>query len=136
MTQHRTREEQISALAGNLSGVRCIGAFERESARRHIEEAESRARAEAQAEIGDVYQRGVQNGREAGITIGRHQAQVVIAAAIRLAWSEAGTESVLNGGDPVAFDPWPEMDALLIALDQARPNWRSQTRMEGTQDAR
>lgn len=76
------------------------------------------------------YQRGVQNGREAGITIGRHQAQAVIAAAIGLARSEEGTASILDGRDPAAFDPWPEMDALLTALDQARPGWRTQTRME------
>ncbi|MBB2195111.1 hypothetical protein HLH25_16020 [Gluconacetobacter sp. 1a LMG 1728] len=80
------------------------------------------------------YERGVQNGREAGITIGRHQAQAVIAAAIKLAWSEEGTASILNGRDPAAFDPWPEMDALLTALEQARPGWRTQARMEGTLD--
>ncbi|MBB2157240.1 hypothetical protein HLH33_13115 [Gluconacetobacter diazotrophicus] len=62
--------------------------------------------------------------REAGITIGRHQAQSVISAAIAVARSERCVAAELTGGDPIAFDPWPEMDALLAALDTARPGWR------------
>ncbi|WP_041249565.1 hypothetical protein [Gluconacetobacter diazotrophicus] len=62
--------------------------------------------------------------REAGITIGRHQAQSVISAAIAVARSERGVEAELAGGDPLAFEPWPEMDALVAALDTVRPGWR------------
>ncbi|MFW7267457.1 hypothetical protein ACMAUO_05730 [Gluconacetobacter sp. Hr-1-5] len=51
MTQHRTREEQIHALASNLAGVRHIGAFERESAERQILDVENRVRSELHAEI-------------------------------------------------------------------------------------
>ncbi len=50
MTRHRTREEQVHALASKLAGVRCIGAFERESAERTIREVENRVHAELRAE--------------------------------------------------------------------------------------
>ena len=50
----------------------------------------------------------------------------LIYTAIAVAMSEVGTAAVI-AGDPrgiVNFDPWPEMDELLAALDEARPGWR------------
>lgn len=50
----------------------------------------------------------------------------LIDAAIALAWSESGTEAKLRG-EPNAealYEPWPEMDELVAALDLVRPGWR------------
>ena len=52
--------------------------------------------------------------------------EVLVEAAIALAWSEAGTEARLLG-EPDAeriFEAWPQMDDLLSALDEVRPGWR------------
>ena len=54
----------------------------------------------------------------------------LIAAAIALAWSESGTAAKLRGEPDVEalYEPWPEMDELVAALDDARPGWREATR--------
>ncbi|MFW7268796.1 hypothetical protein ACMAUO_12605 [Gluconacetobacter sp. Hr-1-5] len=117
MTQHRTRDVQITEILGATAATVIRRDYPMDVYRiwvdRMLEEAEGRG-----------YQRGAQNGREAGVTIGRHQAQSVISAAIAVALSEHGVDSALKGGDPLAFEPWPEMDALLVVLDAARPGWR------------
>lgn len=61
------------------------------------------------------------------------QDQAVISAAIAVARSEHGVDAELMGGDPLAFEPCPEMDALLVALDAARPGWRDTARSTAPQ---
>ena len=53
-------------------------------------------------------------------------AEALIDAAIALVCSEEGAFAALTG-DPKAaeFEPWPAMDALMQALDEARPGWRA-----------
>lgn len=50
----------------------------------------------------------------------------VVEAAIALVASEQGAFLEVIG-DPKAaeFEPWPAMDALMAALDAARPGWRA-----------
>ncbi len=58
-----------------------------------------------------------------------YQTDALADAAIRLAWSEAGTEAMLRG-DPVydrLYEPWDEMTALVEAIDPLRPGWRAET---------
>ena len=52
--------------------------------------------------------------------------EALIDAAIALVCSEEGAFAALTG-DPKAaeFEPWPAMDALMQALDEARPGWRA-----------
>ena len=52
--------------------------------------------------------------------------EALIDAAIALVCSEEGAFAALTG-DPKAaeFEPWPAMDALMQALDEARPGWRT-----------
>jgi hypothetical protein len=52
----------------------------------------------------------------------------LIDMAIALAWSEAGTSALLRGEPDAreAYESWPEMDALLSALDAVRPGWREE----------
>jgi hypothetical protein len=57
----------------------------------------------------------------------------LIAAAIALAWSEAGTAAKLRG-EPDAdalYESWPEMDELLAALDEAAAGWRETPHCDG-----
>jgi hypothetical protein len=50
----------------------------------------------------------------------------LIAAAIALARSDVGVDAMLRGVPDAAerFDPWPAMDELVAALDEAAPGWR------------
>lgn len=54
----------------------------------------------------------------------------LIAAAIALTWSEAGSEAKLLGRPEAEslYEPWPEMDELTAALDEAAPGWRDTPR--------
>ena len=57
------------------------------------------------------------------------QLQTLTRAAVALAVSEVGVASLLRGdgaaGSYDTFDDWPEMDALLTALDAVQPGWRA-----------
>jgi hypothetical protein len=57
----------------------------------------------------------------------------LVEAAIALCWSEWETAMILRGeaGPPHLVEPWPEMDALLGALDAVKPGWRSEVRTGG-----
>lgn len=56
-----------------------------------------------------------------------HQVDALADAAIRLAWSEAGTEAMLLDmpGSASMYEDWPEMTALVEVLDGMRPGWRT-----------
>lgn len=56
----------------------------------------------------------------------------LIDAAIALALSETCIAAILRGetGAEEAHEPWPEMDSLLAAVDEARPGWRQRCRMQ------
>jgi hypothetical protein len=50
----------------------------------------------------------------------------LVVAMIALCWSEAGAAARLRK-EPNAealYEAWPEMDDLMAALDEARPEWR------------
>lgn len=57
---------------------------------------------------------------------------MLIDAAIALVASEEGAFLTVSG-DPRAaeFEPWPAMDALMAALDEASPGWRDRMREKG-----
>lgn len=50
----------------------------------------------------------------------------VLDAAIALVCSERGAWDLIRG-EAVAgvWEPWPQMDLLIAALDRARPGWRA-----------
>ena len=52
----------------------------------------------------------------------------LVNAAVALAKSESGTEAIIRGDPDAAtlWEPWPEMDTLLQALDATRPGWRTE----------
>lgn len=54
----------------------------------------------------------------------------LIDAAIALVVSEEGAYLTVIGDHARAayYEPWPAMDALMAALDTARPGWRDQMR--------
>jgi hypothetical protein len=51
-------------------------------------------------------------------------ADLVLDAAEALLAGEVGVLAQLHGNPDPEFEPWPAMDALMKAMDQARPGWR------------
>jgi hypothetical protein len=49
---------------------------------------------------------------------------LVLDAAEALLAGEVGVLAHLHGNSDPEFEPWPAMDALMKAMDQARPGWR------------
>lgn len=81
------------------------------------------------ADYGQALQREEEKGYERGLRDGAAERNRLLAVMVAAARSERAVAAQL-AGDPQVFEDWPEMDALVAALDEVAPGWRDKPATE------